>query len=216
LASLAEQAHAYSANSQVQLASYEATAGQQQQPEQPAQPQPERRMTTTSISLPENFRVQGGGSPATPPADNLVPVGNVLAEPQSPPPNYGAMAAPIGYPAVNMVQGAPQAARPMQQMQAAYPGFMTPQQSPLGNGFVAPLGPPNFAPQPTPTNISRIGIPPTAPLMSGQPPLTTASGWATVSYPPATGPAGSATVLPSPSFGYQPPQPPAPATPAFR
>ncbi len=138
-----------------------------------------------------------------------------------PPPNYGVVAAPINFPAVNMVQGAPQAARPVQQMQSAYPGFMTPQQSPLGNGFVAPLGQPQFAPQPTPASVSRIGTPPTAPVISGQAPLTTAAGWATVNYPPGAGAAGSgaATALPSigpPSFGYPPQQLPAPATPAFR
>jgi len=223
LASLVEQAQAQAANNQVQLAqvqlaSYDAATGQ---PPQQLPPEPQRRMTTTSISLPENFRVQGGGSPATVRTDNLVPAGNVLAQPQAPPPNYGVVAAPINFPAVNMVQGTPQAARPVQQMQSAYPGFMTPQQSPLGNGFVAPLGQPQFAPQPTPTSVGRIGTPPTAPVMSGQPPLTTAAGWATVNYPTGAGSAGpgAATVRSSigpPSFGYPPHQLPAPATPAFR
>jgi hypothetical protein len=209
LASLAEQAQAAAAGNQVRLASYDAPAAESQQ-QHPAAP--ERRMVTTSISLPENFRVHGGGSPATLPADNLVPAGNVLAQPQSLPPNYGVVAAPINSPAVNMVQGAPQTARPVQQMQqmpAVYPGYMTPQQSPLGSGFVAPLGQPHFAPQQSPASVSPINTPPTAPL-------TTASGWATVSYPPAAGAAGSATVLPQPSFGSPPNILPAPATPAFR
>ncbi len=212
LASFAEHAGAMTAANGVQLANYQAPIESQLSP----QPQPERRMVTTSISLPENFRVNGGGSPATVPADNLVPAGNVLAQPQSLPPNYGVVAAPINFPAVNMVQGAPQAARPVQQMQSVYPGFMTPQQSPLGNGFVAPLGQPHFASQQMPASVGPISTPPTAPVMSGQPPLTTASGWTTVNYPPAAGQAGSGTVLPQPSFGSPPNILPAPAIPAFR
>jgi len=220
LASLAEQAQAYGGANQVQLAGYEAPV-KQSDPVQPQSAQPERRMTTTSISLPENFRVGGGATPAR------VQAGNVLAEPQAPPPNYGVVAAPISFPAVNMVQGAPQAARPVQQLQSAYPGFMTPQQSPLGNGFVAPLAQSQFVPQqPTPASVGRIMTPPPAPLMSGQPPLTTASGWGTVNYPPAAGPAGVGAAsapasfgpasLGPPSFGSPPPRPLAPATPAFR
>ena len=118
----------------------------------------------------------------------------MLAEPQAPPPNVGAVAAPIGYPAVNMVQGTPQPARQMQQMQNAYPAFMMPQQSPLGNGFVAPLQGATFgSQQQAPASVGQIGVPPVAPAMSGQPPLTTAAGWATVSYPSGAA-AATATV----------------------
>jgi hypothetical protein len=195
---------------QVQLASYETPAdtastpifGANSAPQ--AATTPERRMTTTSISLPENFRVQGGGSPNVG-RDNVTPrslvqpghvvqAGNLLAQPQSPPPTVGATAAPISYPAVQNVQGIAipaQPARPQvgqlpygQQLQAAHPGFMTPQQSPLGNGFVAPLQPAVLGTQqPVPQSVGQMGVPPTAPIMAGQPPLTTASGWATVTYP---------------------------------
>jgi hypothetical protein len=200
LASLAEQTQGRTAANRVQLASYEETAAEPL--ESTEQTQPARRMTTTSISLPENFRVQGGTVPATAPISTAtragtlpvgaIPVGNVLAEPQAPPPNVGAVAAPIGYPAVNMVQGTPQPARQMQQMQNAYPAFMMPQQSPLGNGFVAPLQGATFgSQQQAPASVGQIGVPPVAPVMGGQPPLTTAAGWATVSYP--TGAAGAAT-----------------------
>ncbi len=203
LASLAEQAQRGTAANRVQMASYEADAQVQTQQPQPAQP--ERRMTTTSISLPENFRVQGGVVPPTAPIASSVSagrlpadtfqVGNVLAEPQSPPPNVATVAAPISFPAVNMVQGPPQPARQVQQMQNAYPAFIMPQQSPLGNGFVAPLQGATFgSQQPAPATVGRIGVPPVAPLMGGQQPLTTAAGWATVTYPPAAGAAGSTSV----------------------
>jgi hypothetical protein len=203
LASLAEQAQGKGANNRVQLASFESDVQEQPQPVQPAQP--ERRMMTTSISLPENFRLQGSGVPAMAPVAGTVAtggapvgtmqVGNVLAEPQAPPPNVATVAAPISYPAVNMVQGAPQPARPVQQMQNAYPAFIMPQQSPLGNGFVAPLQSASVGSQQSaPATVGQIGVPPRAPLMGGQPPLTTAAGWATVTYPPAAGAAGSTTV----------------------
>jgi hypothetical protein len=213
LASLAEQTQPQAANEQVQLASYDRPAGLYQQPAPP-----QRRMTTTSISLPENFRVQGGGSPQTVQTGNVVLPGNMVAVPQAPP-YYGAVAAPINVPQPGTVSNVRPTMRPMQQLpqsQAAYPGFMTPQQSPLGNGFIAPLGQPHFAPQPVPNGTGQIGAPPPAPMMAGQTPLTTASGWATVSYPPAAGQAGSATVLPQPSFGYPQQSLQAPATPAFR
>ena len=127
---------------------------------------------------------------------NMVQAGNVLAEPQAPPPNYGAVAAPIGYPAVNMVQGSVPSSRAAWPVAAIadrrHPGFMTPQQSPLGNGFVAPLGQPQSweRSKPVPQSVGQMSVPPTAPMMAGQPPLTTASGWATVSYPPAGGTGG--------------------------
>ena len=200
---------------QVQLASYETPADTASTPQFGANSAPqastatERRMTTTSISLPENFRVQGGGSPnvardaVTPRGlvqpGQVVQAGNMLAQPQAPPPTVGTTAAPVSYPAVQNVQGMAipsQPARPQvgqlpygQQLQSAHPGFMTPQQSPLGNGFVAPLQPAVLgAQQAVPQSVGQLGVPPTAPIMAGQPPLTTASGWATVTYPtqPAT------------------------------
>jgi hypothetical protein len=195
LASLAEQAPSRAAANQVQLASFEADAQEQSQPTLPAQP--ERRMMTTSISLPENFRLPGGVVPTTAPVASAAPAGamqagNVLAQPQAPPPNVAAVAAPISFPAVNMVEGPPQPARQVQQMQNAYPAFIMPQQSPMGNGFVAPLQGATFgSQQPAPATVGQIGVPPTAPVMAGQPPLTTAAGWATVSYPSAAGAAGS-------------------------
>jgi hypothetical protein len=212
---------------QVQQASYESpvaasqtstTSGAMDEPSQPTlsptQVQGEaqaaaangRRMTTTSISLPDNYRVRPGNSSSTmnerisprginPPAGS-VQAGNVLAEPQSPPPNTRGVAAPISYPAVQNVQGVAIPAQPAQprygqlpmgqQLQSAHPGFMTPQQSPLGNGFVAPLQPAVLGTQQqVPHSVGQLGVPPTAPIMAGQPPLTTASGWATVTYPPA-------------------------------
>jgi hypothetical protein len=195
LASLAEQTQGQAAANRVQLASYDADAEAQAEPSLPTQP--ERRMMTTSISLPENFRLQGGTVPAMAPVAGTaqagtMPVGNVLAQPQASPPNVSAVAAPISFPAVNMVQGPPQPARQVQQMQNAYPAFIMPQQSPMGNGFVAPLQGATFgSQQPAPASVGQIGVPPTAPVMGGQPPLTTAAGWATVSYPSAAGAAGS-------------------------
>jgi hypothetical protein len=192
---LAEQAQGQAAANRVQLASYDADAEAQAEPSLPTQP--ERRMMTTSISLPENFRLQGGTVPAMAPVAGTaqagtMPVGNVLAQPQASPPNVSAVAAPISFPAVNMVQGPPQPARQVQQMQNAYPAFIMPQQSPMGNGFVAPLQGATFgSQQPAPASVGQIGVPPTAPVMGGQPPLTTAAGWATVSYPSAAGAAGS-------------------------
>lgn len=195
LASLAKQAQGQTSSNRVQLANFEEPASEPSEPTE--QTQPARRMTTTSISLPENFRVQGSVVPATAPVTSAaqagtLPVGNVLAQPHAPPPNVGAVAAPIGYPAVNMVQGTPQPARQMQQMQNAYPAFIMPQQSPLGNGFVAPLQGASYgSQQPAPASVGQIGIPPVAPVMGGQPPLTTAAGWATVSYPTGAAGAGS-------------------------
>lgn len=201
LASLADRAQRSVANNGVQLANYEADAQTQSQPSQPVPP--ERRMMTTSISLPENFRLQGGVVPATAPVApavqtgaaqvgpfpaGTVQAGNLLAEPQAPPPNVAAVAAPISFPAVNTALGQQEPARQVQQMQNAYPAFIMPQQSPLGNGFVAPLQGAGFgSQQQAPATVGRIGVPPVAPLMGGQPPLTTAAGWATVTYPPVEG-----------------------------
>ena len=154
LAELAAQAQSQDGNNQVQLASYQTGA------EAPAQPpaEPERRMMTTSISLPENFRVQGGGSPPTAPAAEVQLPNNRYAMPQALPPNYGAVAAPIGVPQPGFSNvRAP--ANPTQQLQqlpqvpVGYPTFMTPPQSPLGNGFVAPLGPPQFGSNSVPNSV---------------------------------------------------------------
>jgi hypothetical protein len=215
LAELAAQAQG--GNNQVQLASYQAGAEASVQP--PAEPG--RRMVTTSISLPENFRVQGGGSPPTAPAGEVQLPNNRYAMPRSLPPNYGAVAAPIGVPQPGFANvRAP--ANPTQQLQqlpqvpVGYPSFMTPPQSPLGNGFVAPLGPPQFGSQRVPSSVGQMVVPPPAPVMQGQPPLTTASGWAAVSYPPGVGPAGSTGAVGQPSFGFPPPSPPAQSAPAAR
>jgi hypothetical protein len=217
----------------VQLASYEETADSQYaqgNAVQNAPSAPQRRMTTTSISLPENFRIRPNDVPASGMnlhgalaavrAGNVVLPGNLMAQPQGPPPSYAAVATPIGVPQPGVAQ--PGSAwkvqpnvQPMQQLahpQPNYPQFMTPPQSPFGNGFVAPLGPPQYAPQQpaqvTPTTVGRISPAPAAPIMPGQPPLTTAAGWATVSYPPPT--------ALEPSFRYSPQPLQAPSTPASR
>jgi hypothetical protein len=217
------QAPALAGNGQVQLASYDAVAGGTQPIQQPVTTsEPERRMTTTSISLPENFRLNGGNPPSAAAGD--VPLANNrFALPQAPPPNYAAVAAPISVQQPGFSNYRPIAGSTGQlpQVPVGYPTFMTPPQSPLGNGFVAPLGPPQSTQQPVPTSVGQVSAPPAAPMMQGQPPMTTAAGWATVSYPPGEGPAGStgATAPPSigpPSFGSQPTLPLAPGTPAFR
>ncbi len=167
------QAQALAGNGQVQLASYDAIAGGTQPIQQPATaPEPERRMTTTSISLPENFRLQNGGP--TPSATRDIPLANDrFAMPQSPPPNYAAVAAPISVPQPGFSNYQPTAGSPQQlsQVPVGYPTFMTPPQSPLGNGFVAPLGPPQSTRQPTPSSVGQISAPPPAPMMQGQPPI---------------------------------------------
>ena len=207
------QAQQSAASRPVQLASYDAAAGQPQpQSTQPAPTAPQR-MSITSISLPANFRVPAETTP-------VVASANTLPGYQVPPANYATVAAPRNSPAANMVQGPPQPGQPVQQLQTAYPSFVTPQQLPLGSGFVAPMVPTGFAQQPAPAAVGRAAPPARAPLMGAQPPLTPASGWATVSYPPAVPQAAvMAAVAPSPvppSSGY-PPQPlPVPATPAFR
>ena len=89
LASLAEQAQATTADGSVRLASYDAGTGQAAAPlaEQPAaapsssSPEPQRRMTTTSISLPENFRITNNGVPQTVRAGEPVLPGNMIAQP---------------------------------------------------------------------------------------------------------------------------------------
>jgi hypothetical protein len=188
------QAQQSAATHPVQLASYDATSGQPQT--QPAQltPSEQQRMSITSISLPENFRIPAEATPAAAPIAN---------------------ASPTGSPALNMVQGVPQ---PTQQLASAYPNFITPQQLPPGNVVVAPGG---FAQQPPPATVARAALPPRAALLNGQPPMMTASAWPTVNYAPAVPQAAVTTaVVPSPqappSSGYPPQAPPAPATPAFR
>jgi hypothetical protein len=233
-----ERAKAGAAPDQVQLANYEAAATQSQQ-----MLPPQRRMTTTSISLPENFRVQGGSLSTPPPAANVaapgtvVLPGNVSAMSQAPPPNYAEVVPPIQIPQPVRFQqpgqmqqpalliSAPSALRPtpstspaqmMLPAQQGYPAFMSPAQSPLGSGFVAPLGPPQVNPQPAPATVGQMSMPPAAPILQGQPPLTTASGWATVTYPTGTGSAAAPTVAGPPSFGFRSLGPQAPATPASR
>lgn len=223
LAELAAQAQA-GAN-QVQLASFETAIDPTQQPQPaqlPQQPeqqtQPERRMTTTSISLPENFRIQGPGAPSTATAGDVALSNNRFALPQGPPPNYASVAAPISVPQPGFANVQPAAYSPQQlpQVPVGYPTFMTPPQSALGNGFVAPLGPPQATLQSVPTSVGLMSGPPAAPIMQGQPPMTTAAGWPTASYPPGAVPAGSAVAVGQQSFGFQPPAPQAPSTPASR
>lgn len=238
LAELAAQAQAQGGSvSQVQLASYDAPADPQ--PQQPTS-DPARRMTTTSISLPENFRLTGGAppsqqAPGTPPAGSIELSNNRFATPGGAPPNYGAVAARISTPqgGFSNVQPVQQAVRPGQQFNqlprvpVGYPTFMTPQQSPLGNGFVAPLGPPQTDRQPVPNSVGQMMAPPPAQMMQGQPPLMTAAGWPTASSGSAVVTAGSVVSLPTMgsaqpavappgSYGYPPPSPQAPASPAFR
>lgn len=223
LASLAERARASAAASGVQQASYDEATGQPLSPlaEEPQEPQ--RRMTTTSISLPENFRITSSGAPQTVRASEPVLPGNVIAQPAAPPPNYNAVAAPISvpqpgaYPGVNTMQRLQQ----MPQAPMAAPGYMTLRQSPLGNGFVAPLGPPNVAQHAMPATVGQMGLPQAAPVMPGQAPLTTAGGWTTTTY---SGPAPTVgyrteAVPPTagqPSSGYPPQTRPAPSAPAVR
>lgn len=242
LASLEEKARAAAAANGVQLASYD--AGVQQGPRlqgqyilpgetaptevhvpqlagEAATQQPmQRRMTTTSISLPENFRITGNGSPQSVRANEVQLPGNVIAQPAAPPPNPSSLAAsmavpqPTGnYPGMRTLQPVQQ----LPQMQMSSQGFMTLRQSPVGNGFVAPVGGQQFSPQlQVPSTIGQLGVPPAAPVMPGQPPLTTASGWTTTTYsgPPPT--VGFRMDPPPPSSGYPPQTLPAPASPAFR
>jgi hypothetical protein len=231
LAELAAQAQA-GAN-QVQLASFEAPLD----PTQPVSPpqffstaqipvtqqsdpsaQPERRMTTTSISLPENFRVNSTAPPQTTSTREIEMANNRFAMPQGSPANYASVAAPIStqQPGFNNV---PVGVRPLGQLPqvpVGYPTFMTPPQSGMGGGFVAPLGPPQATLQPVPTSVGQINAPPAAPMMQGQPPLTTAAGWPTASYPPGAVPAGSAVPVGQQSFGYQPTSPQVLAAPVAR
>ncbi|MGD9633944.1 MAG: hypothetical protein AB7G28_12240 [Pirellulales bacterium] len=225
-ASLTEraQAAAAAAPNGVQLASYDAAAAQnpadvigQQLAQEPA-----RRMTTTSISLPENFRITNSGLPQSVRAGDVQLSGNVIAQPTAPPPSRSALAAPMAVPRPGTFPGAQvmqnvQPSQQMQQMQMTPSGFLTLRQSPLGNGFVAPVGGQQFSPQlQTPNTVGQINVPPAAPVMPGQPPLTTASGWTTTTY---SGPApqlGPRPDLPPPSSGYPPQTLPAQAAPAVR
>lgn len=234
LAELAAKAQAQGGSvSQVQLASYEAPADT---PSPPPTTDSTRRMTTTSISLPENFRLSNSGGPtpqATPATGGIELSNNRFATPGAAPPNYGSVAAPISMqqPGFTNVQPVQQSVRPGQQFNqlpqvpVGYPTFMQPQQSPLGNGFVAPLGPPQMGGQPVPNSVGQVTAPPPAQMMQGQPPLTTAAGWPTANSAVVT--AGSAVSLPTMgtvqpmvappgSYGYPPPSPQAPVAPAFR
>lgn len=211
LASLAKEPGA--TGNPLQLANYDAPAGE---PLQPATP--ERRMTTTSISLPANFRISPSGTPQPIPSGNIVLPGSVIAAPQAPPPNYNALAKPLAVPRPTgnvLMQPTMVPFSTQMQTQGTNRGFMTPQLSPTGGSFVAPVGQPNFAPQPVPGTVGQLGVPAAAPLMPGQPPLTTAAGWATVTYQPVPGQPGSTTTG-QPSFGYPPTSPQAPATPVSR
>jgi hypothetical protein len=182
----------------VQLASYEAATAPSQ-----------RRMITTSISLPDSFRLRGGAATAT------VQGGSTAAASPSPPASRGITPTVNGLPPSNAVPSFQIAARPVPPIPSSYPAFAPPPQSPVGNGFVAPTGQSNFA-QPTiaqmPQSLDNFA----------QPPFTSESGWTTtVSYSPVAGPAGPAVnphsaTPPQPSSGSQPPPPPAPATPVFR
>lgn len=238
LAELAAQAQAQGGSvSHVQLASFETPADT---PAQPAATDPTRRMTTTSISLPENFRITNNGSPTqqppaplTPPPGGIELPNNRFATPYGAPPNYGTVAAPIStqQPGFTNVQPVQQPVRSGQQFNqlpqvpVGYPTFMQPQQSQLGNGFVAPLGPPQMGGQPVPNSIGQVMAPPPAQMMQGQPALTTAAGWPTANSGvvtagsvvslPTTGTAQPA-IAPPGSYGYPHSLPQAPSAPAFR
>ncbi len=213
LASLEERAKAIAAQRHIELASYDLPATVQAVAAEPSQiASPERRMTTTSISLPENFRMRGGVSTI----NSTLPVGNVVAVPQVPPASLQGVAAPISVPQATAISNALPALQPLQQIHTAYPTYKTPQHSQFGNGFVAPLGQPNFAP---PATVGQIGPAPAAPIMPGQPPLTTASGWTTASYSPSVGqvaPVVQGATTHGPSSGSQQQKLLAPSTPAFR
>jgi len=245
LASLEEKARAAAAASGVQLASYDA-ASQQGQAALPGQIAPQgqlpgptvaemqdartagdpaaqqtsqRRMTTTSISLPENFRITGSGTPQRVQSSTPTLPGNYIAQSAAPPANVSSVAAPIAVPQATGYYPGMQTMQPMQQLPQntlAAPGFMTLRQSPLGNGFVAPMGGQQFAQlNAAPTNVGQMGLPPAAPVMPGQPPLTTASGWTTTTY---SGPAPTVgyRMDQQPSSGYPQPTPPAPSSPTVR
>jgi hypothetical protein len=230
LASLEEQARATAAASGVQLASYDAgtPAGQatpaavqlpQSTPQQtPDQATSGRRMTTTSISLPENFRITNSGAPQRVQASPPVLPGNYIAEPSAPPANLRSVAAPIAVPQATGYYPGMQTMQPVYQPQTliAPPGQMKLQQSPLGNGFVAPMGAQQLMPvQSAPPSVGQIGLPQAAPVMPGQPPMTTASGWATTTF---AGPAPSVgyRMDQQPSSGYPPQTPPVPSAPVVR
>lgn len=184
-----------------------------------AQQQPQRRMTTTSISLPENFRITGSGAPQRVQANTPTLPGNYIAQPTAPPAAVNSVAAPIAVPQATGYYPGVQTMQPMQQLPQntlGAPGFMTLRQSPLGNGFVAPMGGQQFAQvNAAPTNVGQMGLPQAAPVMPGQPPLTTASGWTTTTY---SGPAPTVgyRMDQQPSSGYPPQTLPAPSSPAVR
>jgi hypothetical protein len=227
LASLAEQAQVTTADGSVRLASYDAGTGQAAAPlaEQPAaapsssSPEPQRRMTTTSISLPENFRITNNGVPQTVRAGEPVLPGNMIAQPGAPPANFNTLSAPIvvpqpaNYPGMSTLQ-------PLQQLPQnpmATPGYMTLRQSPLGNGFVAPVGGQQFAQTlPMSNTVGQLGVPPAAPVMPGQMPLTTAAGWPTTNNSAVAPTVGSRMDSPPPSSGYPQQTLPAPSAPAVR
>lgn len=230
LASLEEQAKAAAAASGVQLASYDASAQagqpipmdgqlpQQITSEQVGQ-QPPRRMTTTSISLPQNFRIAGNSGPQRAPSEMQVLPGNVVAQPQAPPANINSLAAPIAVPQPAGNYPGVQTMQPLQQTlqtPTAPPGFMTLRQSPRGNGFVAPIGGPQFGPmQAAPPTMGQMGLPQAAPVMPGQPPMMTASGWTTTTYSAPAPTVGYRTDS-QPSSGYPPQTLPVPSSPAVR
>ena len=181
---LSSASAAIDTNNQVQLASYEAAA-------EPSQ----RRMTTTSISLPENFRIRGGSTTATAAA-----TATATASVQ---PNRGASPTANSLPQPNAVPNFRSLARPVFPTPSAYSAFAPPPQSPMGNGFVA-------APAGQPMPGQPAAVPPTI----GMPAATVTYFPVAGSAPLGANPSSTATL--QPSFGFQPPQPPAPAPPAFR
>jgi len=168
------------ASSQVQQASYDGSLPI----ERP------RRMTTTSISLPDHFGRRIG--PVTAPTAS--------APPAPMPANVNGAAAPAP-----SVWTAPAAYQPL--------SAGLPPKSPSPFAGRPTYGGPQIAPGFAPSQLPR------APQMfGGQVPTdATESQWTTtVSYSPAAGGAGQAAQAPPPSVGSLPPQPAAPATPAAR
>jgi hypothetical protein len=152
--------NASGANSQVELASYEA----------PIQPPPQR-MTTTSISLPTNFRLRG----SSPTQATTVQGANSTANSVLP-------AVPPNQSSTN------EAGHPMRPAPTSYQPFSLPPQSPLGQGFAAPIPQQQFATVTYPPAAAKVGL----------------------------GATGAPAVLPQSSFGFQSSTPQAPVTPAFR
>jgi len=165
--------------------------------------QSQRRMTTTSISLPENFRLRGGApstraaSPSTVAQPNRQQVQPSI--PAVPPPAVGSESRSAA--ATDYLQP-PAAGVP--DVPARMPYMPSPAVTPLSQSAGA-------------TNYSGANMMlPATPAMPSQQQMPAATETTTtVSY---LSPANSVRwgLRPQPSTGYQPAAPPVPATPAFR